>query len=80
MMTLKKYANLAAIGALGVAAGCVGLFLLISWGSMPSSLGGIDRTQSIQAVIVTGFALLPIAIVHLIYALQLFRYHREGPE
>jgi hypothetical protein len=80
MVTLKKYANLAAIGALGVAGGCAGLLLIIAWAAWPSPTGGIDRTQALQSIIVSSIAVLPILIVHIIYALQLFRYHREGPD
>jgi hypothetical protein len=80
MITLKKYANLAALGALGVCVGAAGLLLLLWWASWPSPTGGIDRTQAIIAVVVSSMAIVPIIAVHVVYALQLFRYHRQGPD
>jgi hypothetical protein len=76
-LTLKRFARPAALGALGVGAGALGLYLLIAYGSRSSALGGIDRTQAA----ITWIALaIPIALVvaaHLVYARILLRYAKE---
>ncbi|MFN8580777.1 MAG: hypothetical protein U0163_07370 [Gemmatimonadaceae bacterium] len=47
--TMKKFARLAALGALGVAVGSVALYLVIALGSAPAPRGGIDRTNAVLA-------------------------------
>ncbi|MFN8571900.1 MAG: hypothetical protein U0132_07570 [Gemmatimonadaceae bacterium] len=76
--TMKKFARLAALGALGVAVGSIGLYLVIAIGSSPARLGGIDRTQAIIAWIGAAVPIAAIAAAHLAYARQLFRYAKEN--
>jgi hypothetical protein len=76
-LKLKPYAKLAALGALGVSAGSVGLYLLVAWGSRSSALGGIDQTQAILAWISLAVPFALIIAAHLVYARVLLAYARE---
>ncbi len=75
--TMKKFARLAALGALGVAVGSIALYVVIAVGSSPTRLGGIDRTQAVIAWIGAAIPIAAIAAVHLVYARHLFRYAKE---
>jgi hypothetical protein len=76
-LTLKRFATVAALGALGVSAGALALYLLIAYGSRSSAGSGIDGTQAA----ITWIALaIPIALVvaaHVVYARVLLRYAKE---
>jgi hypothetical protein len=77
-LTIKRFARLAASGALGVCAGALGLYALVAFGSRSTPLGGIDGTQAALTWI---SLLVPIGLLvaaHLVYARVLFRYGRDG--
>lgn len=77
MMTLKPYAKLAALGALGVSGGTGALFLVLAWFTRPVPLGGIDQAQSMLTVISLAIPFSLIIGAHLVYARVLFRYAQE---
>jgi hypothetical protein len=76
-LRLKPYAKLAALGALGVCAGSLGLFLLIAVNSRPTQLGGLDQTQAIVSWISLAVPFALIIGAHLVYAGVLMKYSKE---
>ena len=66
--TVRRFAKLAALGAVGVSAGVLGLYLLISVGSRPTETGGIDRTNAVLTWISAAIPALAIISAHLAYA------------
>ena len=71
-MSVRKYAKLAALGAIGVSFGVLGLYALIAYGSMPTALGGIDRTNAILSWISAAVPAAAIIAAHLAYVKVLF--------
>lgn len=76
-LKLKPYAKLAAMGALGVCAGSLGLYVLLAFSSRPTPLGGIDQTQAILSWISLAVPFALIIGAHLIYARVLMNYAKE---
>ena len=76
-LKLKPYAKLAALGALGVCAGSLGLFLLIAVNSRPTQLGGLDQTQAIVSWISLAVPFALIIGAHLVGARLLLKYAKE---
>ena len=76
-LKLKPYAKLAAMGALGVCAGVLGLFLFIAFFTRSIPLGGIDQTQSLLAWISLAVPFSLIIGAHLVYARVLMKYAKE---
>lgn len=76
-LKLKPYARLAAMGALGVCAASLGLFLLLAFNSRATALGGIDQTQAILSWISLAVPFALIIGAHLVYARVLMKYSRE---
>ena len=76
-LKLKPYARLAAMGAFGVCAGALGLFLLLAFSSRPTPLGGIDQTQAILSWISLAVPFALIIGAHVVYARVLLNYARE---
>lgn len=76
-LTLKRFATLAALGALAVCAGSLGLYLLVAFGSRPTQLGGIDVTQSVVTWIALAVPFALIIATHLVYARVLLNYAKE---
>ncbi|MBV6521124.1 MAG: hypothetical protein MNPFHGCM_01251 [Gemmatimonadaceae bacterium] len=76
-LTMKKFARVAAIGALGVAAVVVALYLLIAIGGGHSATSGIDATQGVLLWLGAGIPAAAIIAVHVTYARQLLRYASE---
>jgi hypothetical protein len=76
-LTLKRFATLAALGALGVSAGALGLFLLVAFGSRSTALGGIDSTQAVVTWISVAVPIVLVVAAHLVFARILFRYANE---
>lgn len=66
--TVRKFAKLAALGAVGVALGVLGLYALIAFASRPTPTGGIDRTHAILTWISASIPALAIIAAHLAYA------------
>jgi hypothetical protein len=76
-LKLKPYAKLAAIGALGVCAGTLGLFLFLAFFTRSVPLGGIDQTQALLSWISLAVPFALIIGAHLVYARVLMRYAGE---
>ena len=66
--TVRKFAKLAALGAVGVSIGVLGLYALIALGSVPSATGGIDRTHAVITWIGAAIPAAAIIAAHLAYA------------
>lgn len=66
-MSVRKYAKLAALGAIGVSFGVLGLYLLIAFGSRHTADGGIDSTHAIVAMISAAIPAAAIIAAHLAY-------------
>jgi hypothetical protein len=67
-MSVRKYAKLAALGAVGVALGAFALYALIAYGGRPTPTGGIDRTHAVLTWIAAFIPIAAIAAAHLAYA------------
>jgi hypothetical protein len=78
-LTLKRFASLAALGAVGVSAGAAGLYLLVAFGSRSTALGGIDPTQAVLTWISVAVPIVLVIAAHLVYARILLRYGSERP-
>ena len=76
-LKLKPYAKLAALGALGVSAGTLGLFVFLVYYTRSIPLGGIDQTQAMLSVISLAIPFALIIGVHLVYARVLMKYSKE---
>ena len=76
-LTLKPYARLAAMGAVAVSAGALGLYLLISFVSRPTATGGIDSTHAVLTWISLAVPIAALIAAHLVYARILLRYSKE---
>jgi hypothetical protein len=71
-MSVRKYAKLAALGAIGVSFGVIGLYALIAFGSRHTADGGIDATHAMLTWISTAIPAVAIIAAHLVYAKILF--------
>jgi hypothetical protein len=67
-MSVRKYAKIAALGAVGVAIAVFALYSLIAFGSRHTPDGGIDTTQAIVAMISAAIPAAAIIAAHLAYA------------
>ena len=76
-LKLKPYAKFAALGALGVCAGTLGLFLFLAFFTRSIPLGGLDQTQALLSWISLAIPFALIIGAHLVYALVLLRYAKE---
>jgi hypothetical protein len=76
-LKLKPYAKFAALGALGVCAGALGLYLFVAFFTRPIKLGGIDQTQSLLTLISLAIPFALIIAAHLVYARILMKYAKE---
>jgi len=76
-LKLKPYAKVAALGALGVCAGALGLYLFVAFFTRSIPLGGIDQTQSLLTVISLAVPFALIIGAHLVYARVLIRYGKD---
>ena len=77
-LKLKPYAKLAALGALGVAAGTFGLFVFLAFFTRSIPTGGIDQTQALLSWISLAIPFALIIGAHLVYARVLFAYAKES--
>lgn len=66
-MSVRKYAKLAAMGAIGVSFGVLGLYLLIAIGSRPTADGGIDSTHAMLTWLSAAIPAAAIIAAHLAY-------------
>jgi hypothetical protein len=67
-MSVRKYAKVAALGAIGVSVGVLALYALIAFGSRHTADGGIDTTQAVLAWISAAVPAAAIIAAHLAYA------------
>jgi hypothetical protein len=66
--TVRRFARLAALGAVGVSLGVLGLYALIAFGAMETPTGGIDRTHAVLTWISAAIPAAAIIAAHLAYA------------
>ena len=66
-MSVRKYAKLAALGAVGVSFGVFALYGLIAFGSRHTADGGIDGTQAWLAWLSAAVPAAAIIAAHLAY-------------
>ena len=76
-LKLKPYARAAAMGALGVCAGTLGLFVFLAFYTRSIPLGGIDQTQALLSWISLAIPFSLIIGAHLVYARVLMKYAKE---
>jgi hypothetical protein len=67
-MSVRKYAKVAALGAVGVSFGVLALYALIAFGSRPTPDGGIDQTHAVLTWVSVSIPAICIAAAHLAYA------------
>jgi hypothetical protein len=67
-MSVRRYAKLAALGAIGVAAGVLALYALIAFGARHTATGGIDTTHAVLTWISAAVPAAAIIAAHLAYA------------
>ena len=72
-MTKERLSTMAALGAFGACAGLVALYALVAFLSLP---GGIDRTESIIAILSVGLVIVLLIAMHLVYGRILLRTGR----
>lgn len=75
--TMKTHGKLAALGALGVSAGCVAVLALFYWIAAPSPTGGIDFEHTMIARVAVTVIMSAIIAVHVTFARQLLAYVKE---
>ena len=75
---MKKFARLAAFGALGASAAVTGLYLLIAIGGRHTPGSGIDATNDMLTRISAAVPAAAIVAAHIAYAVRLLRYAREN--
>ena len=66
-MSVRKYAKLAALGAVGVSLGVVALYLVIALGSRHTATSGIDSTEAALTWISAAVPCAAIVAAHLAY-------------
>jgi hypothetical protein len=66
-MSVRKYAKLAALGAIGVSFGVLGLYLLIAFGSRHTADSGVDSTHAMLTWISAAIPAAGIIAAHLAY-------------
>jgi hypothetical protein len=67
-MSVRRYAKLAALGAVGVSLGVLGLYALIAFGSRPTATGGIDSVHATLTWISAAIPAAALIAAHLAYA------------
>ena len=79
---MEKFAKLASLGALGVAAGCVAIYQVLVWafsptatGGAPGARGGMDHVGWYVLMVATVVPIAVLAGTHIAFAKQL----KDGP-
>jgi hypothetical protein len=75
--TVKRFARLAAMGAMAVAIGTFGLYLLLGFGTRSAPASGIDPGLAAVTWIALAVPFAAIIAVHVAYARLLLRYSRD---
>jgi len=65
--SVRKFAKLAALGAIGVSLGVFALYALIAFGSRHTATGGIDSTEATLTWISAAVPCAAIIAAHLAY-------------
>ena len=76
--SVRKYAKLAALGAIGVGFGVLALYGLIAFGARPTPTGGIDSVHATLTWISVAIPALGIIAAHLAYAKILFDESKQN--
>jgi len=76
-MSVRKYAKLAALGAVGVSLGIAALYALIAVGSRHTATGGIDATHATLTWISAAIPCGAIVAAHLAYVKVLLDASRK---
>ena len=76
--SMLRFARLAALGALAVSVGALGLYLVIALGSSPGARGGIDKTHATLVWISAAVPFAAIIAAHIGYAVRLLKYANEN--
>lgn len=71
-ISVRRYAKLAALGAIGVAGGVLALYALIAFGARHTPTGGIDTTNAVLTWISAAVPAAALIAAHLAYAKILF--------
>ena len=66
-MSVRRYAKIAALGAIGVSLGVLALYALIAFASRPTPDGGIDSTHAMLTWISAALPAAGIIAAHLAY-------------
>ena len=66
-ISVRKYAKVAALGAIGVSFGVLALYLVIAFGSRHTDGSGIDSTHAVLAMISAAIPAAAIIAAHLAY-------------
>lgn len=77
--TMRTHGRLAAFGAMGVAAGCVALTLLLVFALRPSPVGGLDYEHRLISRLAFAVILLAVGGVHYAFGRQLLTWTRDNP-
>ena len=77
-MSVRKYAKLAALGAIGVSLGVLGLYLLIALGSRRSPGSGVDSTHAVLTFISAAIPCAAIIAAHLAYVKVLWEESKRA--
>lgn len=75
--TMKTHGKLAALGAMGVSAGCVAIFAVFIWVTATPPAGGIDFEHGLISRVSIGVIMTALIAVHVTFARQLFAYAKE---
>lgn len=77
-MSVRKYAKLAALGAVGVSFGVLALYALIAYGARPTAVGGIDTIHATLTWISVAIPAAALIAAHLAYAKILLDESKRG--
>ncbi len=75
---MKKFARLAAFGALGVSVGVLALYLLVAIGGSRTPTSGVDATHASIVWISVAVPAACIIAAHIAYAVHLLRYSKAN--
>jgi hypothetical protein len=73
-----KLAKLASLGAIGVAFGVIGLYVLIAFGARHTAMSGMDPTNAVLTYISVAVPAIAVIAAHLAYAKILFDWSKKG--
>ena len=74
-----SFPKLAALGAVAVSFGALGIWLLLAFIARPTDTGGMDTTQWVLTSLSSGIVILALVAVHLVFAKMLLDESRRAP-